>query len=124
MGRQLSYKIVKKGYIVPKEEDFENIRDYDKEYDKYLDGFEQIDGSKNSWEGPCGYDRNNDNDILYTRDDIIKHLREYINCCDYLNNHYDNNMCADLDFRFTLKAFGEIISSMDGDDSCVIIHYL
>ena len=51
MGSDLSYKIVKKDYEIPKEEDFEN----EKEYDKHLEGFEYLYYCRNSWEGPKGF---------------------------------------------------------------------
>lgn len=115
MGRQLSYRIVRPGFKIPQEEDYDNIRDYDTAYYDYLNQFDNIEGSINSWDGPRSYD----NDIFYTRSQMMENLKDYI---EYVNLDTEDFRC-DMNFRFTVNAFAEIISYMASDD-LVIIKYL
>jgi len=106
MGSDLSYKIVKKGYKVPREEDFEKEKDYDAEYDKHLDGFNHDSFCRNGWDGPVsGF-----TEFMYSKKEIKNFLKNYLSSVESKN------------FEYTLKACVDILTSMDSDEF-VIIHY-
>ena len=106
MGRDLSYKVVKKGYKVPREEDFERETDYDTEYSKHLDGFSHLCYCRNGWDGPVsGFI-----EFMYSRQEIKTFLKNYLSSAESKN------------FEYTLKGCVEILLSIS-DDELVIIHY-
>ncbi len=107
MGRDFSYKIVSRYYVIPKEEDYDSLEEYWVAYSKHRNGFEDMYDGRNSWDGPFG-----DHD-MYTRDEMIESLQSYIN---------DRSNLDSWNMGFTLKTFGQIISEMD-KDSRVIICY-
>ena len=107
MGSDLSYKIVKKDYVIPKKEVFENEKEYWKAYNKHLEDFESLDYCRNSWESLSGFYN------MYSRHFMINVLKSYL---DEIENS-SSDFISD-----TLRAFGEIISCM-GKDDFVIIHY-
>jgi len=117
MGRDLSYKIVKKNYKVP-QGDFENEKDYDKAYDEHLNDFEHLYYCRNSWLGPRDYEK------IFSRNEIIESFKKILDDIYHLDDSehlYDNDI-DEYKFQYTIRAFGEILSSMD-KDSFVIIRY-
>lgn len=83
-------------------------------YPEYDDWREIMDGrivdGRNMWEGP-GSDYEDTG--FFTRAYMIDMLKDYV----------ENNNNYGREFRFTLKAFGRIISEMYYDDSVVYIRF-
>ena len=104
MGIDLSYKVVEKGYKIPREEDFENEKDYDTEYDKHLYGFNHVSYCRNSWDGPVS------SKIMYSKKDIKTFLKNYLSSSESKN------------FDKTLKAYVDVLTCMISNEF-VIVHY-
>lgn len=109
MGRDFSYKIVRKGVNPPCKDDFDDEDKYWKAYRRWRVDFEEImlgnmvDG-RNQWCGPVSYDDRNG----YDKQEMIEAFNDYVKTIDW--DDYDYNV------RFTLRAFGQIISEMSEDD--------
>ena len=110
MGKDLSYCIVPKGHKIPQEKNYANVIEYMEALNTqppfiYFHSFE-------------GEDVPFVDDKMYTRDEMIKSLQEYV-MGPY---NFDTNNSDRETVEIILHAFGKIISEMD-NNNLVIISY-
>ena len=103
MKKDLSYKIVYDGYIIPRKESMSRD-EFWVGCSEHFQGFVWVNKGRNSWDGPSG-------DTLYSRSQLIKILKDYIK-----NDNKSEN------FETTSSIFEKIISEMS-DNNSVIIYY-
>lgn len=104
MGRDFKYKITNRKNKPPQDCNDERYWNWDYGFEEIMSG-NTVDG-RNQWDGPCR------EDVPYTKQEMLGALGRYV---DYSDG-------TEYEFRFTLRAFGHIISEMD-DDDVVYIQY-